>query len=284
MITNPPFGVSWKSEEDFIKNEAKDPMEGLGLEHQEHQMVPYYFYRHLISKMEPKGSRIGIVFNGSPLFTGDAGSGESEIRKWIIENDLLETVIMLPDKLFFNTHIATYIWILDNKKNKNRKNKIQMINAKDHCGFMKKKLGEKNKEISDYQIAELLKIYLKFENNDLSKICDNSEFGYTKIIIDKPLTDKDGTKIKDKKGNIIMDKKLKDHERIPFKYPIETYLNNEVKPHIGDFIYDKNQNKIGYELSLTKEFYEHTNFKNIEKIKEDITKINQELEKIEKKL
>ena len=120
MITNPPFGVSWKSEEDFIKNEAKDPNGRFASGTPRTSDGSLLFLQHLIKKMEPKNSRIGIVFNGSPLFTGDAGSGESEIRKWIIENDLLETILMLPDKIFFNTGITTYFWILDNDKEKKR--------------------------------------------------------------------------------------------------------------------------------------------------------------------
>jgi len=151
MITNPPFGVSWKSEEEFVTAEAQNPNGRFFAGTPRTSDGSLLFLQHMISKMEEKGSRIGIVFNGSPLFTGDAGSGESEIRRWIIENDWLECIVQLPDSLFFNTGITTYIWILNNSKKAQRKGKIQLINA---CGLfkpMKKSLGSKRKEICSEQ-------------------------------------------------------------------------------------------------------------------------------------
>jgi type I restriction enzyme M protein len=141
MLSNPPFGVSWKKEQEFIKNEANDPYGRF------HAGLPrvsdgaMMFLQHMISKMEPSGSRIAIIHNGSPLFTGDAGSGESNIRKWIIENDWLEAIVALPTELFFNTGIATYVWIVTNRKPDRRKGKIQLINAVGFFQKMRKSLG-----------------------------------------------------------------------------------------------------------------------------------------------
>lgn len=136
---------------------------------------------------DEEGSRIAIIFNGSPLFTGDAGSGESNIRKWIIENDLLEGIIGLPTDMFYNTGIATYIWVLTNRKEEKRKGKIQLVNATNYYQNMRKSLGNKRKEITEEQIQEIKELYVNFAENENSKIFDNSDFGYRKITIDRPL-------------------------------------------------------------------------------------------------
>jgi type I restriction enzyme M protein len=282
MITNPPFGVSWKSDEDFVKNETKDSNGRFSAGTPRTSDGSLLFLQHLIYKMEPKGSRIGIVFNGSPLFTGDAGSGESEIRKWIIEKDLLETIIMLPDRLFFNTGITTYIWILDNQKKKDRKGKIQLIDAKNYYKFIRNKLGEKNKEISDEQRLEIMKIYEDFNENQKSKIFKNDYFKYTKVIIDQYLKDKLGNVVVDKKGNPKIDKKNRDYERVPSNQEIEKYLLKEVKPHIREYFHNKDLDKIGYEISLTKEFYEYEKLRPTEEIKNDLIKLNEEIFNLEK--
>ena len=151
MITNPPFGVSWKSEKEFVDKESKDPNGRFFAGTPRTSDGSLLFLQHLIHKMNPEGSRIGIVFNGSPLFTGDAGSGESEIRKWIIENDWLETIVQLPDRMFFNTGITTYIWIVSNKKSKEREGKVQLIDGSSFSTSMRKNLGDKGKEISQNQ-------------------------------------------------------------------------------------------------------------------------------------
>ena len=185
MITNPPFGVSWKSEKSFIEDESqRGGRFNVGTPRVSDGSL--LFLQHMISKMETQGSRIGVVFNGSPLFTGDGGSGESEIRKWIIENDWLESVVSLPDQLFFNTGISTYIWIVTNKKNPKRKGKVQLIDGSSFYKSMKKSLGSKRKFIDDYQREQLLQTYQKFEDNEYSKIFDNEFFGYTKITIEQP--------------------------------------------------------------------------------------------------
>ena len=189
MITNPPFGVSWKSEEEFVTAEAQNPNGRFFAGTPRTSDGSLLFLQHMISKMEEKGSRIGIVFNGSPLFTGDAGSGESEIRRWIIENDWLECIVQLPDSLFFNTGITTYIWILNNSKKAQRKGKIQLINA---CGLfkpMKKSLGSKRKEICSEQQQFILDTYTGFSETEICKIYPNQFFGYIKVTIEQPLTE-----------------------------------------------------------------------------------------------
>lgn len=197
MLTNPPFGVDWKKQRKFIKEEAEtqgfDGRFGAGTPRVSDGSL--LFLQHLISKMrdDEKGSRIAIIFNGSPLFTGDAGSGESEIRLWIIENDMLEGIIALPDQLFYNTGISTYIWIVTNKKNTDlsrgpvRKGKIQLVNAVDFYQKMRKSLGNKRNEISEDQIVKITRIYGEFKENEYCKIFDNEDFGFRKIVVERPL-------------------------------------------------------------------------------------------------
>lgn len=197
MLTNPPFGVEWKKAERFIRDEyEKDGFDGrFGAGLPRISDGSLLFLQHLISKMrqDEKGSRIAIIFNGSPLFTGDAGSGESEIRRWIIENDMLEGIIALPDQLFYNTGISTYIWIVTNRKNNDimrgpvRTGKIQLVNAVDFYEKMRKSLGNKRNEISEEQIKEITRIYGEFKENEYCKIFDNDDFGYQKIVVERPL-------------------------------------------------------------------------------------------------
>ena len=195
MLANPPFGVKWESEEDYVRKEHQDKgyngRFGAGLPRINDGS--FLFLQHMISKMKPyshaeqTGSRIGIVFNGSPLFTGDAGSGESNIRKWIIENDWLEGIVALPDQLFYNTGINTYIWIVTNRKDRKRKGKVQLVNAVDFYTKMRKSLGNKRNELSDAQIAQIVRVYGDFVESEVSKIFDNEDFGYRKITVERPL-------------------------------------------------------------------------------------------------
>lgn len=209
MLANPPFGVEWKPEEDYVKKEYND----LGFDGRFGPGLPrindgsLLFLMHMISKMHPSpenkgdGSKIAIIFNGSPLFTGDAGSGESNIRRWIIENDMLDSIVALPDQLFYNTGISTYIWFVSNKKPQERKGKVQLIDATKFFQKMKKSLGNKRNEISDKQIEDITKIYAQDEHNQIlkvqiegqeeericSKILDNRDFGYIKVTVERPL-------------------------------------------------------------------------------------------------
>jgi type I restriction enzyme M protein len=197
MLTNPPFGVEWKKAQKFIRDEHEkegyNGRFGAGLPRISDGSL--LFLQHLISKMrqDEKGSRIAIIFNGSPLFTGDAGSGESEIRRWIIENDMLEGIIALPDQLFYNTGISTYIWIVTNRKNDDpmkgpvRTGKIQLVNAVDFYQKMRRSLGNKRNEITEEQIREITRIYGEFKENEYCKIFDNEDFGYQKIVVERPL-------------------------------------------------------------------------------------------------
>ena len=190
LISNPPFGVTWKDEEKIVKEEADLGFDGrFGAGTPRVSDGSLLFLQNMISKMydDEEGSRIAIIFNGSPLFTGDAGSGESNIRKWIIENDLLEGIIGLPTDMFYNTGIATYIWVLTNRKEEKRKGKIQLVNATNYYQNMRKSLGNKRKEITEEQIQEIKELYVNFEENENCKIFDNADFGYRKITIDRPL-------------------------------------------------------------------------------------------------
>ncbi len=284
MITNPPFGVSWKSDEDFVKNESKNLDGRFSAGTPRISDGSFLFLQHLIYKMETTGSRIGIVFNGSPLFTGDAGGGEAEIRKWLVEKDLIEAIIMLPDRLFFNTAITTYIWILNNKKDSSRKNKIQLINAMNFYEYSKIKLGEKSKEITEDHIVKILNLYLKYEDNKHSKIFEKNHFKYTKITIDQYLKDENGDIVLDKKKNPKIDKKLRDFEKIPSFININEYIKNEIKPYLKEFVYDEKLNKVGYEFSLTKEFYEYKKLRSLNEIQNDLYEIEKGIEDLKKEL
>ena len=191
MISNPPYGKSWKKEEDFIRREYEQGSAGrfeAGLPRiNDGQLL---FLQHMLSKrVSPAegGSRIAIVMNGSPLFTGDAGSGESEIRRWILENDWLEGIVALPDQLFYNTGISTYIWVLSNRKEERRKGKVQLIDATGYYVKMRRSLGDKRHEITDEQIQEITRLFSAFEESEHVKIFDTTAFGYRKITIERPL-------------------------------------------------------------------------------------------------
>ena len=275
MITNPPFGVSWKSEEDYIKNESENPHGRFFVGTPRTSDGSLLFLQHMISKMKPEGSRIGIVFNGSPLFTGDSGSGESEIRKWIIENDWLECIVSLPDQLFFNTGISTYIWIVSNKKDKRRRGKVQLIDGSSFYETMKKSLGNKRKVISDSQREQLLNSYVNFTEGEHSKIFPNTYFGYTKVIVEQPLIE-DGKVVLDKKGLPKPDSSLRDSERIPLSQDIEEYYEKEVKPHLPNSWMDSSKDKVGYEINFTKYFYKYKPLRSVEEILTDLHRLEQE--------
>ena len=213
MITNPPFGVSWKSEQKQIKNESEEYGGRFSVGTPRVSDGSLLFLQHLISKMETNGSRIGIVFNGSPLYVGDGGSGESEIRKWIIENDWLESIVSLPDQLFFNTPLPTYFWILTNKKEERRRGKVQIINGTSFFQRMRKPLGEKVKEITKNNLKTVLDIYNSFIETENSIIVPNDFFGYKELDIKRPVY-KDGNLIRDKKGNFKHDKNSSFKEKI----------------------------------------------------------------------
>jgi len=198
LLANPPFGVEWKPEENFIRKEYEEQGFGgrFGAGLPRINDGSFLFLQHMISKLKnPKdgGTRLGIVFNGSPLFTGAAGSGESEIRRWIIENDWLEAIVAMPDQLFYNTGISTYIFVVTNRKEKHRRGKIQLIDATSYFVKMRKSLGNKRNEIGDGsngkpdQIADITRLYGEFKEGEYVKIFDNSDFGYNRITVERPL-------------------------------------------------------------------------------------------------
>jgi type I restriction enzyme M protein len=298
MLSNPPFGVNWKKTQKFIKDEYENKgfagRFGAGLPPVSDGSL--LFLQHMISKMKQNsnnGSRIAIVFNGSPLFSGGAGSGPSEIRKWIIENDMLEAIIALPDQLFYNTGISTYIWIVTNRKKPKRRGKIQLINAsgrdwekgdKDNPFYIKmmRSLGNKRKEIGDGkngkpdQVKTITEIYEAFEKGEYCKIFDNEDFGYTRITVERPKRDENGNIVKDKKGNPIPDPNLRDYENIPLKENVEDYFKREVLPYLPDAWIDHGKTKIGYEINFTKYFYKYKPLRSLEEIRADILALEED--------
>ena len=279
MITNPPFGVSWKSDEGAVKTEAQNANGRFSAGTPRSSDGALLFLQHMLSKMENNGSRVGIVFNGSPLFTGDAGSGESEIRRSIIENDWLECIIALPDKLFFNTSISTYIWILTNRKSEARQGKIQLINAVDFFDKMKRNLGNKGVFISDSHIRQLVELYTNFEETEHSKIYPNDFFGYTKVTVERPLIDAEtGVVLRDKRGNPKPDPALRDHERVPLTEDIDDYYQREVKPHLLDSWLDRKKDKVGYEINFNRYFYQYTPLRSLKEIADEMLALERKRE------
>ena len=279
MITNPPFGVSWKSDEGAVKTEAQNANGRFSAGTPRSSDGALLFLQHMLSKMENNGSRVGIVFNGSPLFTGDAGSGESEIRRSIIENDWLECIIALPDKLFFNTSISTYIWILTNRKLEARQGKIQLINAVDFFDKMKRNLGNKGVFISDSHIRQLVELYTSFEETEHSKIYPNDFFGYTKVTVERPLIDAEtGVVLRDKRGNPKPDPALRDHERVPLTEDIDDYYQREVKPHLPDSWLDRKKDKVGYEINFNRYFYQYTPLRSLKEIADEMLALERKSE------
>lgn len=282
MLSNPPFGVSWKKERDFIEKEANDPHGRFTAGTPRVSDGALLFLQHMISKMDANGSRIAIIFNGSPMFTGDAGSGESEIRKWIIENDWLEAIVAMPTDMFYNTGIATYIWIVTNRKPVFRKGKVQLINAVDFYEPMQKSLGSKRKKFSDQNIADITSIYIQFNESKLCKIYSNSEFGFTKVTVERPLVSKSGKVLRDKSGKPKPNTSIRDYEKIPLKQDIEEYFEKEVHPYVSDAWIDRSKDKIGYEISFIKYFYVYEALRNLEEIQYDILVLEEESGKLVK--
>jgi len=283
MLTNPPYGVSWKSEKDFVLGESANPDGRFSVGMPRVSDGQLLFLQHMISKMESKTSRIGIVLNGSPMFSGDAGSGESEIRKWIIENDMVECIVALPDQLFFNTGISTYIWILTNKKLKERKGKIQLIDGSKFFKKMKKSLGNKRKKVDNISRNNIIKTYSNFDENEYCQIHDIEYFGYTKVTIEQPKID-DGEVVTNKKGQPIVNTSKRDHERIPLTDDIKDYFEREVKPHLPDSWMDDTKNKVGYEINFSKYFYQYKPLRSLSEITKDLLKLEERSENLSKEV
>lgn len=282
ILSNPPFGREWKNEKAKVMAEAKLGFAGrfgAGLPAaSDGQML---FLMTAISKMkEPKdgGSRIAIIHNGSPLFTGDAGSGPSDIRKYILENDLLEAIIALPNDIFYNTGIATYIWVLSNKKaDTKREGKVQLINANGLFEKRRKALGNKRNDIPLSAINKITQIYGDFRENDISQIYNNEDFGYTKITVERPLKDENGELVL-KKGKKQPDTSLRDTENVPLTEDIEEYFKREVLPFAPDAWINKNKSKVGYEIPFTRYFYKYEAPRSSAEIMAEILDIETELD------
>ena len=287
MLANPPFGVEWKKVQKEVKNEHEKKGYGgrFGAGLPRISDGSFLFLQHMISKIKPTdgGSRLAIVFNGSPLFTGSAGSGESEIRRWIIENDMLEAVVALPDQLFYNTGILTYFWVVTNRKEPKRKGKVQLVNAASFFKKMSRSLGNKRNEISDKDIEEITRIYGNFRESKYCKIFNNSDFGYSRITVERPFIE-NGKVVTDKNGKPKPDSNLRDYENIPFKKgktessleDIQEYMEKEVLPHVPDAWVDHNKTKVGYEINFTKYFYEYKPLRSLEEIRADILALEKE--------
>ena len=268
MLSNPPFGVEWKK----VEKTVRDEHERLGFQGRFGAGLPrvsdgsMLFLQHLVSKMRPiaeGGSRFAIVLNGSPLFTGGAGSGESEIRRYVIENDLVEAIIGLPTDMFYNTGISTYVWVVTNRKPARRKGKIQLIDASGMWQKMRKSLGSKRKELSEGHIEEITRLFGDFEKAErdgkpISRIFDNAAFGYRTITVERPLREAGkivvGTKGK-QKGKPQPDSGLRDTENVPLAEDVEAYFAREVLPHVPDAWIDHEKTKVGYEIPFNRHFY-----------------------------
>ncbi|EPR43545.1 N-6 DNA methylase [Desulfovibrio sp. X2] len=272
MLSNPPFGVEWKKVEKEVRREHDtqgfNGRFGPGLPRVSDGSM--LFLLHLISKMRPAaegGSRFGIVLNGSPLFTGGAGSGESEIRRYVLENDFLEAIIGLPTDMFYNTGISTYVWIVSNRKPEHRKGKVQLIDASAMWQKMRKSLGSKRKELSDAHIEEITRLFGQFAETELdgkpiSRIFRNSAFGYQTITVERPERDEAGKIVLGQrgkaKGKPVPDSKLRDTENVPLDEDVNEYFKREVLPHAPDAWIDHAKTKIGYEIPFNRHFYVFT--------------------------
>ena len=271
MLSNPPFGVEWKKVEKDVRKEHEergfDGRFGPGLPRVSDGSM--LFLLHLVSKMQPVvkgagGSRFGIVLNGSPLFTGGAGSGESEIRRYLLENDLVEAIIGLPTDMFYNTGIATYVWIVSNKKPAARRGKVQLIDASGFWQKMRKSLGSKRKELSDTHIDKITRLFGDFveaeeDGKPVSRIFRNEDFGYTTITVERPLRDKNGKvalfEKGKQKGKPQPDSNLRDTENVLLSEDIGAYFKREVLPHALDAWIDAAKSKVGYEIPFNRHFY-----------------------------
>jgi type I restriction enzyme M protein len=359
MLSNPPFGKDWKNIREEIEAEHQRGIAGRyapGLPDVGDGAM--LFLLHKLSKMAPQGSKIAVIFNGSPLFNGDAGSGPSNIRKHLLENDWLDAIVALPNDLFYNTGIATYIWLINNRKPIERRGKVQLINANgaDFYTLLRRNLGKKRVEIGEDQSAAILGIYQAFSESKVSQIFDTTDFGYTKVCVERPLRlrydlteaqrqrlllDAAVLKLKDNRhqqledalatlarqapwmsdleffaaladalpwkltaglvkviravlgerhetaepvrdaeGRLLPDSELRDFENVPLKDDIDAYFEREVLPHVPDAWIDREKDKVGYEISFTKYFYEYTPLRSTEEIAAELLALDEETENL----
>jgi len=298
MLTNPPYGKTWAPDKKALSVGAKGAIidkrfmlkngyreEAVTSRVNDGQLM---FVLHMLSKMKDteQGSRIASVHNGSALFTGDAGQGESEIRKYIIENDWLEAIVAMPNDMFYNTGIPTYIFIFTNRKAAHRKGKVQLINATSDKFYnkMRKSLGKKRVEFLPEHITAIEEMFLNFEGNEYSKLFDNADFGYSQITVHRPERDENGNIVYASKGKPKSDSKLKDTENIPLKEDIQTFFEREVLPFAPDAWWDEKETKVGYEINFNRYFYKYQPPRSLKEIAADILAIEQETDNLLKEI
>lgn len=285
IISNPPFGINWKASQKAVNDEHKQGDNGrfgVGLPNvSDGQML---FTLNGIKKLKDNG-KMAIIHNGSPLFTGDAGQGLSEIRRYIIENDWLDTIIQLSTDAFYNTGITTYIWIISKDKPVHREGKVQLIDASKCFEKRRKAIGNKKNDITEQCRELIVKAYGEFDNkkyilnDDIScesKIFDNIDFGYNKIVIETPELDENGEVIK-KGKKIVVDTKKRDTENVPLEQDIDAYFDKEVKPYNSIAFIDKNKTKVGYEIPFTRYFYKYVQPEKSEEIANRIYGLENEI-------
>ena len=293
IISNPPFGIDWKKEKDSVEKEAKlgesgrfeAGLPGIG----DGQML---FLQNGLKKLKPTG-RMAIIQNGSSLFNGDAGSGPSNIRKFIIENDRLEAIIQLPNDLFYNTGIATYIWVITGKevKENRRLGKVQLIDASKCYVKRRKNIGNKRVDLSDEAISLIVQAYNSFDNKEFeenglfveSKVFDNAYFGYTKVTVETAETDDKGNEVL-KKGKKQAIKGKTDSEIIPLTEDVEQYFDNNVLPFNEHAFMDRTKDKIGYEIPFTRIFYKFVEPRKSDDIFAEFKKLSNQEQELMKKI
>ena len=301
IISNPPFGIDWKKEADDIEKENKKGAAGrfgVGLPPKSDGQL--LFMLNGVAKLKDPdtkkaGGRMAIIQNGSSLFSGDAGSGQSEIRRYLIENDWLDAIVQLPNDSFYNTGIATYIWIITKDKEEKRTGKVQLIDASNCYESRRKNIGNKRVDITTQARELIVKAYDEYaadkvyeettENGNTivckSKVLDSVDLGYNKITVESPLLDESGNAVKDKKGKIQADSAKRDFENVPLDQDIDKYFEREVLPYNKDAWIDKSKTKVGYEIPFTRTFYE---YKQLEKAETIAARIEQHEKSLMEKL
>ncbi|RJP57566.1 MAG: SAM-dependent DNA methyltransferase [Ignavibacteriales bacterium] len=299
IISNPPFGREWKKEKDAVIEEYKDGFAGRfgiynayntgkGDKFPDVSDSQTLFLATAISKMKDikdGGSRVAIIHNGSPLFSGDAGSAVSNLRRYLFENDLIEAIVQLPNDIFYNTGITVYIWVLSNKKPLIKKGKVQLIDASNFYEKLRKNLGNKRVEISDPdQINAITKVFAEFKTSEISKIFNNIDFGYIKTTINQPLRNEKGQIVRNKKGLTEIDKEKTDTENIPLSRDFDEYIKNEILVYTPDAVIDHSKDIIGYDIPFTRHFYKFTQPRDSSEIYAEIKELEQEEEFLMKEL
>ena len=285
MLSNPPYGKSWKTDAEKMggKKEILDSRFNAYLEDGEQlTMIPrvsdgqLLFLLNNVAKMKkdtPLGSRVAELHNGASLSTGNAGQGESNARRYLFENDLVEAIIQLPGELFYNTPSTTYIWILSNKKSAERHGKVQLIDASSFYKTLRQAMGNRTRELTPDDVRKIQGLYLDFSENEFCRIFPNCEFAYTLITVERPQR-KNGVIVCDKKGNPKADKDLTTTEKVPitFNGGIQAFFEQEILPYAEDAWINRNKTAVGYEVIFAKYFYEKADLKEMEKISDELSK------------